>query len=128
MTALTLIVKWPVYIFTFGEINSRQINDGGIQIFFAQFQTLKLRKEMLNAVNIYLFGIKRCTKCKYLDTSFVPEVLFSILLTKQKRCKFSLKVHNISNKYVYKYELIIHFWKKHLNLMIWKEKQDYKKI
>ena len=62
-------VKWPVYIFTFGEINSRQVNAGGIQIIFAQFQTLKLQKEMLNAGNIYLFGIKR-TKCKYIDTSF----------------------------------------------------------
>ena len=53
------------YIFTFGEINSRQVNVGGIQIFFAQFQTLKLRKEMLNAAGIYLFGIKR-TKFKYI--------------------------------------------------------------
>ena len=37
--------------------------------FFAQFRTLKLRKEMLNAANNYLFGIKR-TQCKYIDTSF----------------------------------------------------------
>ena len=60
--------KWPVYIFTFGEINSWQVNVGGIQIFRAQFQSLKLRKEMLNAANIYLFGIK-LTKCKYIDRS-----------------------------------------------------------
>ena len=60
------------YIFTFGEINSRQVNVGGIQIFFAQFQTLKLRKEMLNVTSIYLFGIKR-TKCKYIDTSLQPK-------------------------------------------------------
>ena len=44
-------------VFTFGGINSRQVNVGGIQIFLAQFQALKLRKKMLNAANIYLFGI-----------------------------------------------------------------------
>ena len=60
------MLQWPVFIFTFGEINSRQVIVGGIQIIF---QTLKLRKEMLNAANIYLLGIKR-TKCKYIDTSF----------------------------------------------------------
>ena len=60
-------VKWSGYIFTFGEINSWQV--GGIQIFFEQFQTLKLGKEMLNAANICLFEIKHI-KCKYKDTSF----------------------------------------------------------
>ena len=38
----------------------------------AQFQALKMRKEMLNAANINLFEIK-CTKCKYIDTSFSHE-------------------------------------------------------
>ena len=46
-----------MYIFTFCEINSRQVNVGSIQIFRAQFQALKLSKEMLNAANIYLLGI-----------------------------------------------------------------------
>ena len=47
----------------------------GIQMFLAQFQALKLRKEMLNATNIYLensiylFVIKR-TESQYIDTSF----------------------------------------------------------
>ena len=62
-------------LYIYSEINSRQVNDGGIQIFFAQFQTLKLRKEMLNAANIYLLGIKR-TKCKYIDTSFMIYFVF----------------------------------------------------
>ena len=62
--------KWPVYIFTFGDINSRQVNVGGIKIFRAQFQALKLCKEMLNAANIYLFGIV-LTKCKYIYRSFI---------------------------------------------------------
>ena len=40
-------------------------------IVFGQFQTFKLCKEMLlNAANIYLFGIKRI-KCKYIDTSLL---------------------------------------------------------
>ena len=63
--------KRPAYIFTFGEFNSQQGNVGGIQNFLSQFQTLKLRrKEMLNAANINLMGIK-LTKCKYIDRSFV---------------------------------------------------------
>ena len=37
------LFKWPVYVFTFGEIISRQVNVGGIQIFYAQFQAMKLR-------------------------------------------------------------------------------------
>ena len=40
----------------------------GIQIIRAQLKALKLRKEMLNAANIYLFGII-LTKCKYIDRS-----------------------------------------------------------
>ena len=58
-------------VFTFGGINSRQVNVGGIQIFLAQFQALKLRKKMLNAANIYLFGII-LTKWKYIDRSVYP--------------------------------------------------------
>ena len=46
------------------------VNVCGFQLFFAQFQTLKLCKKMLNAANIYPFGIKS-TKCKYIDTSFI---------------------------------------------------------
>ena len=52
-----------VYVFAFGEYNSKQVNVSGIKIFRAQFQSLKLCKEMLNATNIYLFGIIH-TKCK----------------------------------------------------------------
>ena len=56
-------------MFAFGEFNFNPVNDDGIQSFLAQFQALKLRKEMLNAANIYLLGIK-LTKCKYIDKSF----------------------------------------------------------
>ena len=51
-------------------------NVSGIQIFRAQFLALHLRKVMLNAANIYLFGIIH-TKCKYIYRSFLalPEVL-----------------------------------------------------
>ena len=42
--------KCPVL--AFGEINSRQVNVGGSLIFFAHFQTFKLRMEMLNTANI----------------------------------------------------------------------------
>ena len=53
-----------------GRLIPRQVNVGGIQIFLVQFQALKLRKEILNAANIYLFGFK-LTKCKYIDRSIV---------------------------------------------------------
>ena len=33
----------PVYIFAFGEYNSKQVNVSGIKIFRAQLQSLKLR-------------------------------------------------------------------------------------
>ena len=62
-------MKRPVYIIAFGEYNSKQVNVSGIKIFRAQFQSLKLRKEMLNVANIYLFGIM-LTKCKYIYRSF----------------------------------------------------------
>ena len=52
-----------MYIFTFGEYNSKQVNVSGIQTFRGQFLALHLRKVMLNAANIYLFGIIQ-TKCK----------------------------------------------------------------
>ena len=45
------------YVFAFGEYNSKQINVSGIQIFRAQIIALNLRNVMLNAANIYLFGI-----------------------------------------------------------------------
>ena len=48
---------------------SKQLNVSGIKIFRAQFQSLKLRKEMLNAANIYLFEII-LTKCKYIYRYF----------------------------------------------------------
>ena len=54
-----------IYIFVFGESNSKQVNVSGIQIFRAQLMALILRKVMLNAANIYLFGII-LTKCKYI--------------------------------------------------------------
>ena len=44
-----------IYIFAFGEYNSKQVNVSAIQIFRAQFLALNLRKVMLNAANIYLF-------------------------------------------------------------------------
>ena len=74
-------VKWPVYVFIFGEINSRQVNVGGIQIFLAQFQDLKLHKKMLNAANIYLFGIIP-TKGKYIDRSCLLNTCLDTLPTK----------------------------------------------
>ena len=40
-----------IYIFAFGEYNSKQVNVSGIQIFRAQFLTLNLRKVMLNSAN-----------------------------------------------------------------------------
>ena len=46
-----------------------QVNFSGIQIFRAQFLALHLRKVMLNAANIYLFGNIH-TKCKYIYRSF----------------------------------------------------------
>ena len=60
--------KKPVYIFAFGEFNSQQVN--GIKHFLAKLYGLELHKEILNAANIYLLGIK-LTKCKYIDRSFV---------------------------------------------------------
>ena len=62
-------MKRPVYILAFGVYNSKQVNVSGIQIFRAQFLALHLRKVMLNAANIYLFGIIH-TKCKYMYRSF----------------------------------------------------------
>ena len=50
--------------------------------FLAQFQSLKLRKEMLNAANIYLFEIIH-TKCKYIDRSFESHEKFIIWQHKQ---------------------------------------------
>ena len=61
--------KRPVYILAFGVYNSKQVNVSGIQIFPVQFLALHLRTAMLNAANIYLFGIH--TKCKYIYRSFV---------------------------------------------------------
>ena len=61
-----------ICIFSFGEYNSKPVNVSGINIFRAQFQSLKLRKEILNATNIYLFGII-FTKCKFIYRSFVEE-------------------------------------------------------
>ena len=49
--------KRPVYTFAFDEYNSKQVNVNGIKIYRAQFQSLKLRNEVLNAANIYLSGI-----------------------------------------------------------------------
>ena len=68
-----IAIKWPSYIFAFGEYNSKQVNVNGIQIFRAQFPALNLRKVMLNAANIYLFGII-LTKCKYIYRSFLGSV------------------------------------------------------
>ena len=81
-------MKSPVS--TFGEINSRQVNVGSIQIFFAQFQTLKLHKEMLNAANNYLFGIKR-TKCRHVFCEFL--VLMSYPLSQQIVCILVVFLH-----------------------------------
>ena len=58
-----------IYIFAFGEYNSKQVNVSGILIFCAQFLALNLRKVMLNAANSYLFGII-LTICKYIYRSF----------------------------------------------------------
>ena len=62
-------LKWPVYIFAFGEYNSEGVNVSGIQIFRSQFLALNLRKVMLNAASIYLLGIL-LTKCKYIYMYF----------------------------------------------------------
>ena len=45
MTCLYIYIWWDLF---------PKVNVGGIKIFFAQFQTPKLRKEMLNAAHIYL--------------------------------------------------------------------------
>ena len=55
------ICKRPVYIFVFGEYNSKQVNVSGIQHFLAQFQGLELRTENFNAANIYLSEINPTT-------------------------------------------------------------------
>ena len=62
--------KLPVYIFSFGQYNFKQINVSGIQIFRAQLLALNLRKVVLNAANIYPFGFI-LTKCKYKYRSFI---------------------------------------------------------
>ena len=59
------IYKRPVYIFAFGEYNSKQVNVSAIKYFLAQFKGLELRTENLNAATNYLFGII-FTKCKYM--------------------------------------------------------------
>ena len=64
------IYKRPVYIFAFGEYNSKQVNVSAIKYFLAQFKGLELRTENLNAATNYLFGII-FTKCKYIYRSFV---------------------------------------------------------
>ena len=46
--------KRCVYIFTFGDFNSKPVNVSGIQHFLAQLKGLEMRKENLNAANIYL--------------------------------------------------------------------------
>ena len=58
-----------IYIFAFGEYNSKQVNVSDIQHFLAQFKGLELRTENSNATNIYLFGII-FTKCNYINRSF----------------------------------------------------------
>ena len=67
-----MLKKRPVYIFAFGVYNFKQVNVSGIQIFHAQLLAINLRKVMLNAANIYLFGFIH-TKCKYKDRSFANQ-------------------------------------------------------
>ena len=101
--------KWPVYIFTFGVYNSKQVNFSGIQIFRMQFMALHLRKVMLNAANIYLFGIIR-TKCKYIYRSFIKvclkrqasavnykNLLKSIFCRKRKEGRGSVNPSSVQN-------------------------------
>ena len=64
--------KQPVYIFAYGDYNSKQVNVSGIQIFRAQFLALHLLKVMLNAATIYQLEIIQ-TKCKYIYRSFINE-------------------------------------------------------
>ena len=66
----TVLDKRSVYIFTFPVYNFKQVNVSGIQIFHAQLLALILRKVMLNAANIHLFGFIH-TKCKYIYRSFL---------------------------------------------------------
>ena len=74
--------KRPVFIFAFGMYKSKQVNVSGIQIFRLQFLALHLRKVMLNAANIYLFGIIH-TKCKYIYRSFLTQHIVTARLTEQ---------------------------------------------
>ena len=63
--------------------------------FLAQFQSLKLRKEMLNAANIYLFEIIH-TKCKYVYRQVFRKPRKVHYLATQARY-FSLETFTIFN-------------------------------
>ena len=67
--------KRPVYMFAFGEYNSKQVNVSGIQHYFTQIYGQEFRTENLNAANIYLFCII-LTKCKYIYRSFESQSVF----------------------------------------------------
>ena len=71
--------KQPVYIFAYGDYNSKQVNVSGIQIFRAQFLALHLLKVMLNAAKIFLFRIIH-TKGKYIYRSFSARTLYIFIL------------------------------------------------
>ena len=60
---LAPVGRKDLYILAFGVHNNEQVN------VCAQFLALHLRKVMLNAANICLFGIIH-TKCKYIYMSF----------------------------------------------------------
>ena len=85
-------------ISAFCEYNSNQVNISGIYIFRAQFQSLKLCKEMLNASNICLFGII-LTKWKYIYRSFLYYAFMylerSVLMSRFQNWKPSWKVGTI---------------------------------
>ena len=69
MSTILQKIKRPVYIFAFGEYNSKQLNVSGIQHYLALYGQ-ELRNENFNAANIYLFGIM-LTNCKYIYRSFL---------------------------------------------------------
>ena len=61
--------------------SSKQVNVSGIQHYLAQMYGQELRRENLNAANIYLFGIIH-TKCKYIYRSFKKYLKWMILKKK----------------------------------------------
>ena len=91
---------------------------------FAQLKGLELRKENLNAANIYLSGIN-LTKCKYIDRSFLGEIgncFFSPFITNSKTTYLTLILHQKVHSYELKF-LIVE--KKFKNTVCSRKKQQF---